>query len=326
MVAMRLIRRLERVGFIYKMALKLVAVLLWLQLAAEIPEVLNIVLSADDEAFSAMINEAENILRFISNPALDLASLGVSRLETLVSSRNGSLTITGLLTERDRVRASVDENYRMLLKGKKVVTEEDDDMENMEFGSIRYVGQYSHQAAGQRGGVNLRYGNHGPNYSPGQSSSSSTFATLEQNLQTRLNPAAQAFIPIVAVNRGTEEERCLYLTFSNGYPLTSSEIATFFREMCETVGGWRHNPRAVETVYVHQGEDGVALFGKVVFCNPYLPNFFLGRQNEVKFILHGRALWCKRFVPKSIRSNLVGSTQGESSRAGGLRFRGVYQT
>uniref|UniRef100_A0A7N0T0D8 Uncharacterized protein n=1 Tax=Kalanchoe fedtschenkoi TaxID=63787 RepID=A0A7N0T0D8_KALFE len=332
MAASGLLRRMEKFGFAYEVALRLISVLLWVQLAAELPDLMNIMLALEDAEFSIMVDESAAVLGFISNPAIDLASLRISNLQTLAAGRNGSPSITALLREREMIKFSVDENFRMLSKGKGLMSE--GALDGI-YRSIE-VGQSSGQAPGQKGGVDSGHGGQGPSdvLSPqaASSSSSSSSAGVEPRPRTRLNSAAQAFVPVISMNRGLEEERCLYLTFSNGHPLTSSDIANFFRAMCSMVGGWRENPRAVETVYVHGEEDGRALFGKVVFCNPYLPAFFLGRQREVKFILDGKPLWCKRFVPKGIRNNaLEQRLQGEAAQlrpyggGGGYSFRGQVQ-
>lgn len=86
--------------------------------------------------------------------------------------------------------------------------------------------------------------------------------------------------------------------------------------VCNSFGGWRQNPQAVKTVYIHKGEDGMALFGKVVFCNTYIPGFILGTQKEIKFVVNGKTLWCKRFVRRNARNNRMDHHQrhqGESS-------------
>lgn len=43
---------------------------------------------------------------------------------------------------------------------------------------------------------------------------------------SKLNPHAKEWNPIAC--RAPEEYRCLFLTFSNGYPLTETQIINFF--------------------------------------------------------------------------------------------------
>ncbi|XP_057980551.1 uncharacterized protein LOC131166219 [Malania oleifera] len=82
--------------------------------------------------------------------------------------------------------------------------------------------------------------------------------------------------------RAPEQDRCLFLTFSNGYPLDELDIIRFFNQK---YGG------CVERVYVHRP----ALFGKVVFTNSVLPLLVLNGHDNAKFIINGRTVWCKKF-------------------------------
>ncbi|GMY23320.1 hypothetical protein FCV25MIE_18561 [Fagus crenata] len=47
-------------------------------------------------------------------------------------------------------------------------------------------------------------------------------------VQTNLNPFAKEWNP--ASERAPEEERCLFLTFSNGYPLTENQLINSFNQ------------------------------------------------------------------------------------------------
>ena len=42
---------------------------------------------------------------------------------------------------------------------------------------------------------------------------------------------------------------------------------------------------------------GPALFGRVVFNNSCLPPIILRNKDHAKFWVHGRPLWCKKFLP-----------------------------
>ena len=54
----------------------------------------------------------------------------------------------------------------------------------------------------------------------------STAAAPLAKIRYRLNPSAKEWD--LWVEQATEEERGLFLTFSNGYPLTESQIKSFF--------------------------------------------------------------------------------------------------
>ncbi|KAK9274415.1 hypothetical protein L1049_019229 [Liquidambar formosana] len=110
-------------------------------------------------------------------------------------------------------------------------------------------------------------------------------------LQSRLNPSAREWNP--ASERVPEEDRCLYLTFSKGFPLTEAEISHFFAQ--------KYGP-CVERVYVHRPAGGwrnPPLFGKVVFNKCSIPAFILNGHNQTRFVVNGRALWCKKFTPRN---------------------------
>ena len=51
---------------------------------------------------------------------------------------------------------------------------------------------------------------------------------LSMIVQTNLNPFAKEWNP--ASEHAPEEERCLFLTFSNGYPLTENQLINSFNQ------------------------------------------------------------------------------------------------
>ncbi|KAJ4827624.1 hypothetical protein Tsubulata_008240 [Turnera subulata] len=106
-----------------------------------------------------------------------------------------------------------------------------------------------------------------------------------------LNPAAKEWIP--QKEKAAEEYRCLFLTFSNGYPISEHQITRFFN---------RKYGVHVERVYVHWPEPRnrrvPPLFGKVVFDASSIPAIILNGKSEAKFWVDGRPLWCKRFDPR----------------------------
>ncbi|KAK9273946.1 hypothetical protein L1049_018758 [Liquidambar formosana] len=82
-------------------------------------------------------------------------------------------------------------------------------------------------------------------------------APTAQRVQSKLNPFANEWNPIS--EQLPEEDRCLYVTFSKGFPLTEAQISHFFAQ--------KFGP-CVERVYVHRPSESwknPPLFGKVVF-------------------------------------------------------------
>ncbi|KAJ8747050.1 hypothetical protein K2173_011345 [Erythroxylum novogranatense] len=107
----------------------------------------------------------------------------------------------------------------------------------------------------------------------------------------KLNPFAKEWNPLK--DRANESDRCLFLTFSNGYPLNESQIVNFFTQKFGA---------CIERVYVHwenrTDEKMPPLFGKVVFDASYVPASILKGEKEAKFMVEGKPLWCKEFVQK----------------------------
>uniref|UniRef100_A0A2C9WPK8 RRM domain-containing protein n=1 Tax=Manihot esculenta TaxID=3983 RepID=A0A2C9WPK8_MANES len=118
-------------------------------------------------------------------------------------------------------------------------------------------------------------------------------STAHAHAHSNLNPSAKEWNPIN--ERLPEEDRCLFLTFSNGYPLTENQIINFFSS--------KHGP-CVERVYVHRPYDPrnesnePPLFGKIVFKTYSVAAMILNGRNEAKFWVDGKPLWCKRFNPE----------------------------
>ncbi|XP_022979539.1 uncharacterized protein LOC111479214 [Cucurbita maxima] len=110
-----------------------------------------------------------------------------------------------------------------------------------------------------------------------------------------LNPNAKEWSPIH--DSAPEEDRCLFLTFSNGYPLTEHQIVHFFT---------RQFGACIERVYVHYREGGKEppLFGKVVFVASSIPAIILEGKDEAKFCIESRTMWCKRYEARKARYRL----------------------
>lgn len=55
----------------------------------------------------------------------------------------------------------------------------------------------------------------------------SSIGNHAKSVQTKhLNPNAKAWSPVM--DSAPEEDRCLFVTFSNGHPITEAEIVRFF--------------------------------------------------------------------------------------------------
>ncbi|KAG6597035.1 uncharacterized protein LOC111449194 [Cucurbita moschata] len=107
-----------------------------------------------------------------------------------------------------------------------------------------------------------------------------------------LNPQAKEWNPLF--DCAPEEDRCLFLTFSNGNPLSEHQIVNFFT---------RNYGSCIERVYVHYPDGGtqLPLFGKVVFVASSIPAIILGGKDEAKFSIESKTLWCKRYEARKTR-------------------------
>ncbi|KAL9302833.1 hypothetical protein AtEden1_Chr2g0267761 [Arabidopsis thaliana] len=92
--------------------------------------------------------------------------------------------------------------------------------------------------------------------------------------------------------------RSLFVTFSNGFPLTEYQIFCYFN--------WMY-PGSVMEVFVHKPTPtakvaGQGLFGKVMFNSPFIPDFVLGPYEKICFSVYGRPMYCRRFVSQRPRN------------------------
>ncbi|KAK1560271.1 hypothetical protein Q3G72_024383 [Acer saccharum] len=108
-------------------------------------------------------------------------------------------------------------------------------------------------------------------------------------ITSRLNPSAKEWD--LWVEQTPVEKRGLFLTFSNGFPLNENQIRSFFTN--------NYGPY-VERVYVHRPEPMIhrpPLFGKIVFKVSSIPISVLNGEEQTKFMVDGKPLWCKKFRP-----------------------------
>ncbi|XVF22809.1 hypothetical protein REPUB_Repub12eG0202900 [Reevesia pubescens] len=131
----------------------------------------------------------------------------------------------------------------------------------------------------------------------GNNKMNEAFAELVQMIKP-LNPYAKEWSPVA--NAAPEEDRCLFVTFSNGQPITEQEIARFFTHKYGD---------CLERVYVHWPKlknyrDVITpQFGKVTFKASSIPLTMTNcGKKESKFMVDGKPLWCKMFDPSKTQS------------------------
>ncbi|XP_038708593.1 uncharacterized protein LOC120003650 [Tripterygium wilfordii] len=112
----------------------------------------------------------------------------------------------------------------------------------------------------------------------------------KKSSSTTINPGARAWNP--RENYSPEENRCLFLTFSQGYPLNEMQISCFFT--------MRYGA-CVDKVHVHMPEGkeyerpNQPVFAKVLFNTSITPRLVLSDAKQVKFMVNGRPMWCKPY-------------------------------
>ncbi|CAA7396426.1 unnamed protein product [Spirodela intermedia] len=107
-------------------------------------------------------------------------------------------------------------------------------------------------------------------------------SNLSQNARAWIPP--ERYVP--------RDERTLFITFSNGYPLGERDLFHFFNG---TYGG-------VELIYIQQVEgEEYPLFARVVFVAQALCFIVMNGKEKMKFMIRGRHVWVRRYVPKRKR-------------------------
>lgn len=141
-----------------------------------------------------------------------------------------------------------------------------------------------------------------------------------------LNPYARPWIH--TNERGAKEERTIYITFSDGYPLSESQLLNFFNRYIHRciflflyVYSFKIGIKVlfymrffnyqvycvsnrvfglcVESVYIHYYEpylEKPPLFGKIVFYRRSTVWLVLQFQEEARYIINRRCLWCKKYI------------------------------
>ncbi|KAF5734401.1 hypothetical protein HS088_TW16G00850 [Tripterygium wilfordii] len=106
------------------------------------------------------------------------------------------------------------------------------------------------------------------------------------NQYSNLNPNAPEFNP----GQTPEDSRTMFLTFSKGHPLSRQEIVQFFTS---NWGG------VVQDVVIEQSRTGRdPQFGRIVFKSSLVIPLVLNGQTKAKFLVNGKHLWVRIYVPR----------------------------
>ncbi|XP_047076216.1 uncharacterized protein LOC124686285 [Lolium rigidum] len=85
------------------------------------------------------------------------------------------------------------------------------------------------------------------------------------------------------------DERTLFVTFSNGYPLTKDELHDFFM---------RHYGDVEEITVEEPIGNKQPLYAHVIFYSQVTLFRVLDGNLRVKFMTRGKHLWARQYVPK----------------------------
>ncbi|KAK9749544.1 hypothetical protein RND81_02G133400 [Saponaria officinalis] len=111
------------------------------------------------------------------------------------------------------------------------------------------------------------------------------------NVNSQLNPYA---IPWNnhEEHRLSEDDRSLFITFSRGLPIPEIDIYNFF--------SWKYG-NCIEYIYIHRpNNSSPPLFGKIVFKLCVTLYAIMGLEQEVRFRISSKSLWCKRYKKRVI--------------------------
>ncbi|PON44408.1 hypothetical protein PanWU01x14_267160 [Parasponia andersonii] len=101
------------------------------------------------------------------------------------------------------------------------------------------------------------------------------------------------------------EDRSIFLTFSKGYPLSEKEVKSFFM---------RKLGASFEALYMQEvgTEDKQCLFARLVVRSASAIDAVLGRSSKVKFSVHGKHVWARKYVQKASTSTNSGTVNGSN--------------
>uniref|UniRef100_A0A452XTP6 RRM domain-containing protein n=1 Tax=Aegilops tauschii subsp. strangulata TaxID=200361 RepID=A0A452XTP6_AEGTS len=91
------------------------------------------------------------------------------------------------------------------------------------------------------------------------------------------------------------DERTLFVTFSNGYPLTKDELHDFFM---------RHYGDIEEITVEEPIESRPPLYAHVTFYSQMTLFRVLDGNRRVKFMTRGKHLWARQYVPKKKKTGV----------------------
>ncbi|KAJ1288864.1 hypothetical protein BS78_02G120500 [Paspalum vaginatum] len=113
-------------------------------------------------------------------------------------------------------------------------------------------------------------------------------ASLFDNLNIKEEPT-DAIQLMQQCSRVPRDERTLFVTFSNGYPFTKEELYDFFMG----------NFGDVEVISVEEPvEPRPPLYAHITFFTQETIFRILGQNPRIKFVIRGKHLWARQFVPK----------------------------
>ncbi|XP_050238468.2 uncharacterized protein LOC126687959 [Mercurialis annua] len=257
--------RMINLGRAVEASIRVIVFWMWLETQG-FGKIIQTLISYDDNFLTAFSDEADAILSYINSISPQVKPIPSNLMRLTVLSSKRFLTPQFLFADKEKVLngvANVLSEYRALFEDTlKEMSVEVDKLEN-----LCYNRSAETEIETEKNGVEF------------------------SGIESKLNPFAKEWSP--ETDRISEDDRCLFLTFSNGYPLTEMQLVKFFNE---TFG------ECVEKVYVHwpnprNRRKVPPLFGKVVFKSYYITTVILNGRKEAKFWAERKPLWCKRFDP-----------------------------
>ncbi|RVW81351.1 hypothetical protein CK203_038070 [Vitis vinifera] len=280
-------RRILDMGTDVQLSKRIVSFWLWLE-AEGYEDIVKRLCCHDDELLAHACAEAKVALASLNSDSLQSGSLGVIPITARLSGCRSSLF--NISKNKDSVSKDISGLcngvcsviFKDILEEKGLKADNNNTCD--ESHDIKTTGQVVRKWFRPMGqGMNQQGGAAGlPGLSP-------INGTLLTRARSKLNPFAKEWNPWQ--ERAPEEDRSLFITFSNGYPLSNFQLWQFFTTMYGD---------CVEKVDVNWAETrrGPPLFGRVVFTKSSVPALIVNNKEHAKFLVHGRPLWCKKYQPK----------------------------
>lgn len=215
--------RLMSIGKVIEECMKVIAFWMWLD-SQGFQNIITNLSSHDDQFLSFVYDEAVSVLSSLQANSTPSPN---AMLNTLTLAQR-FLSPSVILSDKEEVLKSITDIYTKICcvlfedflkeKGTQLGMRGEEE-------TTQKITEWHGPSREGSSNVETVFSGTGHNWKTSYAVSSST-AHAHAHAHSNLNPSAKEWNPIN--ERLPEEDRCLFLTFSNGYPLTENQIINFF--------------------------------------------------------------------------------------------------